>query len=65
MGENVHEYDGVLFDDDYDEEYEETPDGAGCTGNHYPGGGGGGGNESSSEDEFLELPFNERTLYRH
>ncbi len=60
MGENVHEYDGVLFDDDFDDEYEEIVAADGIV---YHGAI--RGPESSSEDEFLELPFNDRSLYRH
>ena len=46
MGENVLEYNGVLFDED--DPYSDRDDDC-----------------SLSEDDFLELPFNDRTVCKH
>ena len=46
MGENVLEYNGVLFDED--DSYSEREDEC-----------------SLSEDDFLEIPFNDRTACKH
>ena len=46
MGENVLEYNGVLFDED--DSYSEREDEC-----------------SLSEDDFLEIPFNDRTVCKH
>ena len=46
MGENVLEYNGVLFDED--DPYSERDDEC-----------------SLSEDDFLEIPFNDRTVCKH
>lgn len=47
MGENVLEYDGVLFDEG-DPYYDEDDE---CS--------------SSSDDDFLEIPLNDRSKYKH
>ena len=61
MGEDVNNYEEIIFDDEDD--YEE---GAGDDGNAYSSGpeAGNEGYESSSSDEFLEVPMNDITICR-
>ena len=54
MGEDVNNYEEIIFDDDELEEAEEL-------GNFYSSQDG-NGYESSSSDEFLEIPINDVTI---
>ena len=60
MGEDVNNYEEIIFDDEDDFE-----EGAGEDGNAYSSGPEANeGYESSSSDEFLEVPMNDITICR-
>ena len=59
MGEDVNNYEEIIFDDD------DLEDATGDEGNAYSSGQEGHeGYESSSSDEFLEIPMNDITICR-